>query len=107
MDAETNAADSEVGALRDLIQSEGWRLFRAKLAEEWGPAGYGRQLQAALAKIPPGPDQPYELSHTVQLVTATAAAVNQLVKWPEEQLGRIAPKAPHGTALDRLRRIAR
>lgn len=75
-----------VAALKDLIQSDGWKLFVAQLEHEWGPAGFGREVQRVTAAIPPGQENAYEIADAVKRVQMTAKAVNDLVKWPEEQI---------------------
>ena len=102
--ADEDALDPAIGALRDLLQSEGWRLLKAQAADEWGPAGYGRQMQRALSAIPIGPDRPYELARVVEQVDATAQAVNALIAWPTEELSRRAPAPQRARPFARLRR---
>lgn len=89
--ADEEPSDPVLGALRDLLQSEGWRLLKAQAADEWGPVGYGRQMQRALSAIPNGPDRAYELARVAEQVDATARAVNALIAWPTEELTRRAP----------------
>lgn len=99
--------DPIVTALRDLLQSEGWRIFKDAAAASWGPAGYGLEMQRALSTIPHGPDRAYELAQVAEQVDATARAVNQIVTWPAEEISRrVGPKARTGP-LDHLRRLTR
>lgn len=97
---------SELGALKDLVQSEGWRLMKAHADKEWGPAGYGWQMQAALARIPNGPDRAYEVAAVAERVDATAKAVNNLFAYPQERIAQLTvTKATR--PFDALRRIGR
>src|SRR4051812_43753711 len=91
-------------ALSDLLQSEGWRVFKASAEHEWGPAGYGRRMQEALNTIPSGPERAYELAQVAELVDATAKAVNQIIAWPSEELRRRQPPAPARRPFAGLRR---
>ncbi len=86
--------ESTIGALRDLVQSRGWQIVREQAEREYGPAGYGREMQRALASVPTGPERAYELARIAEQVDATARAVNALIKWPEEQIARLTPKKP-------------
>lgn len=90
-------------ALRDLLQSEGWRIFKAAAEHEWGPTGYGRRMQEALSQIPTGPDRAYELARVAEQVDATATAVNKIIAWPSEELRRRSPsQSPHLSMRDRV-----
>lgn len=98
--------DSITVALRDLVQSEGWRIFKQAADAEWGALGYGREMQRAIASVPHGPDRSYELARVAEQVEATAQAVHQILAWPVDELKRRAPKEAPGR-FDRLRRLAR
>jgi hypothetical protein len=104
MDEQVDSVDV---ALKDLIQSEGWRVFKAAVDNEWGPLGYGREMQRALSSIPPGPDRAYELARVAEQVEATAQAVHQIIAWPTEELKRRSAKTAPPRGLDRFRRLAR
>lgn len=96
--------DPIVTALRDLLQSEGWRIFKDAADQSWGPRGYGMEMQRALSTIPHGPDRAYELARVAEQVDATARAVNEIMAWPSEQIrertqGKVAPL---GSVRDRM-----
>jgi hypothetical protein len=93
-------------ALRDLIQSPGWQLLADHVERTWGPTGYGREMQRAIASIPPGPERMYELAQIADRVEATARAIHEMMKWPTEQLHRLAP-AKEKSPLSAWRRISR
>lgn len=84
--AEEEQIDPVVAALRDLLASEGWRIYKSTAEHEWGPSGYGRRMQEALSSIPHGPERSYELARVAEQVDATANAVNSLISWPSEEL---------------------
>ena len=86
--------DSPLGALRDLVQSPGWALLKAQAEHDWGPAGYGREMQRAIASVASGPDRAYELARIAEQVDATARAVHALMTWPDQQIGALTPKKP-------------
>jgi hypothetical protein len=94
-------------ALRDLVQSDGWRIFKAAISDQWGAVGYGREMQRAVSSIPHGPDRAYELARVAEQVEAMAQAVNQIMAWPMEELKRRAAPAPATRPFDRLRRLTR
>jgi hypothetical protein len=83
-------------ALRELLASPGWQLLEAQIAREWGPEGYGRRMQEALSRIKPGPDRAYELAAVAETVEATARAVEQIRRWPAEQIKALSPEKPKG-----------
>jgi hypothetical protein len=94
----------ELTALNELRQSAGWRLFLAHLDQEHGPAGYGRRMQRALSEIQPGPERAYEVARVAEQVDATARAVNELVKWPEERIRLLTPEPASRRPFAALRR---
>lgn len=97
-----------VAALRDLLQSDGWKLYADKLEQEWGALGLGQEMARVMAKEPPGPDRAYRIAEVAERVQATYDAVHQMLAWPKNEIARLTgqEKKP-ATALDRLRRIAR
>lgn len=95
-----------VQALRELVNSSGWQLFREQANREWGPEGFGKRMMEALSRVPNGPDRAWELGQAAEQAKMTAEAVNAIMAWPTEQLSRMAPPKPK-TGIDLLRRIAR
>lgn len=97
-------ADPVDVALRDLLQSEGWRIFKEAADFEWGAHGYGRRMQEALNSIPVGPERAYELAQVAERVDATAHAVNKIIAWPTEELRRrgAGQKTTHLSMRDRI-----
>jgi hypothetical protein len=83
-------------ALRELLASPGWQLLEQQIEREWGPSGYGRRMQEALSRIKPGPDRAYELAAVAETVEATARAVEQIRRWPTEQIKALSPEKPKG-----------
>lgn len=93
-----------LSALKEMTQTRGWQLFVEHLKAEWGPEGYGREMQRALASIPAGPDRAYEIARLAEQVDATAKAVNQIIVWPKEEMKRLTPPP---VSRNPLRRITR
>lgn len=91
--------DSITVALRDLLSSEGWRIFADAANEQFGAVGYGREMQRALSTIPHGPDRAYELARVAEQVDATAHALHQILAWPAEELKRRTPAAQKPTTV--------
>lgn len=94
-------------ALTDLLQSEGWKVFRAYLDKQWGPAGYGWQMQQALTEIPHGPERAYELATVAERVDAVARVVNDLAVWPQERIRELAQPTKAKAAFAPWRRTTR
>jgi hypothetical protein len=90
--------------LKELVQSEGWRLLVEQAKREFGPEGYGRAMQRALSSIPQGPDRAYEIARVAEQIESTAKAVNDLIKWPKEEIARLAPKPESRRPFASLRR---
>lgn len=96
--------DPVIGALSDLLQSEGWRLLKTQAEREWGPSGLGRRMSEAIASVGTGPDRQYELGQVAEQTYTTANAVNALIAWPSEELRRRQPPAPARRPFAGLRR---
>lgn len=82
----------EADDLRTLLASAAWQWFWQEAQREWGPAGYGRKMQAALASVPSGPDRAFELARVAEAVDAQAQAVNALMSRPQAELSRLTQK---------------
>jgi len=80
--------DETLTALKDLVQTVGWKAFVANAREEYGPSGYGRLIHAGVAAIPNGPDRPYEVARVVEQIDATVRAVNAIIDWPAQEIAR-------------------
>lgn len=93
-------------ALKDMVQTEGWRLFCAKLDQEWGDAGFGREIERKTTAIPAGPNRAHEIAQVVERLQMTKDAVTQLRRWPEEQIRTGAKTSVQGW-LEKHRRGAR
>lgn len=92
-----------VSALQDLLQSPGWAWIRQIAEQDYGPAGYGRRVMAAIAAIPAGPERTYELARVTEQIHEECQAVNALIKRPKDELAKLTQKkAPR--PFDHLRR---
>lgn len=99
-----DSKDGRIAALRDLLSSPGWQLLREQAAKDWGPAGYGAQMQAALASVPQGPDRAYEIARLAEQLDNTCQAVNRIIAWPTEELHRLEPVKESTRPFNKLRR---
>lgn len=93
-------------AFRELVQSDGWQLLTAYARAQWGPEGYGRRMQAAIATVPHDGDRPFEIARVAQEVDAVARAVNEIMAWPESQIRALAPKPESRRPFHNLRRTS-
>jgi hypothetical protein len=105
-DQDETPSGSALLALRDLVQSDGWQLLTAYARAQWGPEGYGRRMQAAIATVPHDADRPFEIARVAQEVDAVARAVNEIVAWPESQIRALAPKPESRRPFHNLRRTS-
>lgn len=103
----TERDGGELAALRDLQQSEGWKLLLGYLEREWGPAGYGWRMQKALSEIPRNGERAYEIARIAEQIDATSEAVNQITSWPQERIQQLAAPAKATGPFAGLRRIGR
>lgn len=87
-----DAAAVTAGALKDLLDSEGWKLLARHAADEWGDVGYGQRMKAAVRAIAQGPDRVYELARVAEQVDATKAALDEILNWPFQELQRLTPQ---------------
>ena len=101
------SADDQLAAFRELVQSIGWRLLKAHADHDWGPAGYGRQMQRALADVPNGPDRAYELARVAEQVEATSQAVHAVMTYPDERIKALTGPKASKQPFAALRRIGR
>lgn len=89
---EPDAPVETLNALRDLVQSPGWKILAEHVDRVWGPRGYGIEMQRAIANVPQGPDRPYEIARVAEQVENTAQAVMALVRWPGQEIVRLTEK---------------
>ena len=73
--------DHQIEALKDLVRSEGWRLFMAHMEQSWGHAACETALRDSRQKCAPE-EWPFESSRILD----TFAGMRASVKWPEEQI---------------------
>lgn len=70
-------------ALRELMESRGWRMFRDAVQAEWGKAACFERLELMLGKLPMG-DAVAQEDATAQMV-ATHGAMMAMLEWPRRQ----------------------
>lgn len=98
--------EERAAAFRDMTQMVGWKLYVAEAEKRHGPAAVGNALMVLTAQIPPSADRAWEIAQLVERLQMTCAAVNELIKWPEEQIRMVQePKAKGPFAS--LRRVPR
>ena len=84
---------SEIEALADLIQSEGWTLFLAHIDAEWGPVAYARQIDKAIADGKLARFSSEEIAESVSEIALAARKVQAAVQWPSRRLSELKAKA--------------
>lgn len=84
---------NEREALRAMLASDGWRIFTAMVAKEWGPAVVLRRIYAKEVSA-----EQIELSHK---------EVSRLMQLPAERILLLAPEKKSSNPLNALRRITR
>lgn len=104
---EDRSTDEQVAALKELLQSTGWKMLLEYANDLTGPIGYSRSVQRALSSVPPGPDQAYEVMQKMQQIQAVAEAVTRVTNWPAEALAQLTPKKSSGMPFEMLRRVTR
>lgn len=79
------APDWELAALREMITSEGFAIFRAHAEQEWGPSGYGRKVRTAIDG-----SSAVDVSKAVDQVHHGARAVDELFAWLTNRVKTLA-----------------
>ena len=87
-----------IEALESLLTHPGWRAFRAHAEREWGPSGlaYTAELDKALDLL----DDSAAASQARQ-IRAARKVIEQLLRWPQEELRRLRPKAIEPDSMSR------
>lgn len=88
--SEDDGTEGRAAALKDLLDSEGWKLLARHAADEWGDIGYGQRMKAAVRNVQQGPERVYELARVAEQVDATKAALDEILNWPFQELQRLA-----------------
>lgn len=81
MEMDAVPAEAQLEALRDLVRSEGWRLFTRHMERSWGAAACEQALRESRAKCDPS-EWPFESARILD----TFAGMRSSFKWPEEQI---------------------
>lgn len=84
-------------ALTALLECPGWILFRDMVNREW--ADGGRRFEAELDRLADGDD-----AATVSRMRQVAVArreILRLLRWPSEELKKLADKGPELVSLSR------
>jgi hypothetical protein len=92
----------KLSALRDLVASEGWKLFTAHAEEQWSDEAFGLAVDQVMSANAPT-DVEWE---KVRRMRDERKRILGLLRWPYEQIGTLTPSKPAG-AFAALRRIAR
>lgn len=84
------SSEATVAAYKELVQSEGWRLFVTELVEpEWGAEACLRKIDDALSTVAPGEDEHL----TVLQIRAAARQIHKLVQAPADIVARATGQA--------------
>lgn len=97
---------TRAAALKEMVQTDGWKLFVAEIEKRHGPAALGNAVMTLTAQIPASADRAYEVAQLVERLQMTCAAVNELLKWPEEQIRMVQEPKVKGPFAS-LRRVPR
>lgn len=93
-------SDDRRDALTGLVESPGWALFREMVQREW--ADGGRRYESELDRL--ANDEPEQAAATVRHMQQIAVArreILKLLRWPSEELKKLAEKEPQLVALSR------
>lgn len=103
--APTEDSSPDVAALRELLQSDGWRLFQALIEQEWGAAATLRKIDHALVEIPRGDRD--AVNDTVQQIQASRREVLKVLGLPQARVSQLAPEEKSKQPFAALRRMGR
>lgn len=90
--------------LRELVQSEGWKLFLEHVEATWGADAQLQKIDAAHRELEPGNEAGERM--TALQIRAAAKSIQRLVSWPAEKIGMNQAPARR-TPFELFRRIAR
>ena len=76
--------DEQVHALRELLQSNGWKLFLAHVDDACGDKQTNLNIRQAMKSLQPG-DEDGERMTTLQILAAQSQA-QSLIRWPAERI---------------------
>lgn len=71
-------------ALRQYVESDGFRLHLDYVRTEWGAAAVNRKVKHVLENHPPT-----DHSSMIQAIYGTADSIRALFAWPEEEYRRL------------------
>ncbi len=95
----------DLGALRELVQSEGWRLFLALIDDAWGSDATLRKIDAALATVARGDTS--AVNDTVQQIQASRREIQKVVGLPAFRISQLEPQPTSTQPYAALRRMGR
>lgn len=98
--AMSETVDRTRESLQDLVTSKGWLVFKEHARKEWGPEGYGRKVSQVIASN----TGTLQLAPAVELIHRATEEINQLLRWPEDELKRLEPKPEHVPSMQRVPR---
>lgn len=96
--------DGELRALTELLQSEGWKAYRALTDQEWGPEPTLNKLEAATKLFQRGETD--AVHDTVQQIQASRREVLKVLELPAARIRALTPKKKAGP-FEQLRRTHR
>jgi hypothetical protein len=68
-------------ALEEMLRSEGWAVFVARVTDEWAGQGYFSRMGAALAS---------DDSVAPKVVHRTSIEMQRMLQWPKDRLQHLA-----------------
>lgn len=83
----TDDISADVVALKDLLESDGWRMFLTMIDQEWGADATLGKIEKVLQQIPPG--QQLAVDDATQQVLAAQRAVRAIKELPRTKLGQL------------------
>lgn len=84
----------ERDALLELLQSEGWRLFRDAAQAAYGDAASLKRIDETLAVLDPGAVESER--EAFRSIRAESNAVRALLQWPEQRVVELQPEKKTG-----------
>lgn len=95
--ADDDVAMDPQDALRQLIESDGFRLFLDHVRTQWGAAAINRKTKEALKTLSPS-----DHSAAIQAIHGTAESIVALFAWPEDEYERLAGAERSKAPVDRF-----
>lgn len=98
-------SDVHLAALKELVQSDGWKLFADYIDSAWGSTACLEKIDSALKDVDRGDDNAER--STVAQIRVAARQIQALKEWPKLRIAQLTQSEKTRRPFEALRRYAR